>query len=115
YGPSHPEADHTNVTLSINGLSYIFGSRLCADNSINMVAFDQSSTAPYLGLDFGGWDVLDRRRCGRRPQLVNNFIHSEIVDPQKYYINKYLDQIPDGDYVLLFSIGEATFGSWPED
>lgn len=115
YGPSHPEADHTNVTLSVNGLSYIFGSRLCTDNSINMVAFDQASTAPYLGLDFGGWDVLDRRRCGRRPQLVNNFIHSEIADPQKYYINKYLDQIPDGDYVLLFSIGEATFGSWPED
>lgn len=112
FGAAHPEMNHQDVSLNINGMSYIFSSRTCANNSINLVAFDKSSTIPYLGLNLGGWDINDRRTCGRIPQIVNNFINSEIENAAQNYLVKYIDNIPDGDYILLFSIGNVTYQNW---
>lgn len=115
YGPNHPDFDFDDVELSINSLPYIFTSRFCTNHSLNAAAFDKSSTIPYQGLNFGGWDILDRRSCGRRPQVVNNFLNNEIENPSYYYLNQFIDNIQEGDYVLLFSIGNVTFENWPEE
>lgn len=113
FGANHTGYDYDDVELFINGLSYIFSTRFCTDNSMNAIAFDKSSTIPYLGLNFGGWDILDRRSCGRRPQVVNNFLNQEIENSSYFYLNKFIDSIPEGDYVLLFSIGSVTYENWP--
>ncbi|NJN25830.1 MAG: hypothetical protein HC819_07610 [Cyclobacteriaceae bacterium] len=98
-----------SVTLRVNQTDYIFPTRLCTNNSINMMAFDQSTTIPYLAL--GTPFILDRKNCGRIPQVINNMLKSEIES--QLHIEKYIDGMGEGDYVLLFSIGKVTYQSWP--
>jgi hypothetical protein len=62
---------------------------------------------------FGGYNELDRRSCGRLPQIVNNFLNHEIENPSTDYLSRYIDSIADGDYILLFSIGNVTYQNWP--
>ena len=114
FGPDHDELDYTNVEVYINGLTYVFSGRLCSNNSLNLIAFDQSSTVPYLGLNFGGWDLYDRRSCGRRPQVINSFLNIDIENSDRDYLTKFIDNIADGDFVVMFTAGEVTFESWPE-
>jgi hypothetical protein len=112
-GPQHPELDYQDLKVSVNGFDYVVSSRLCSDNALNLIAFDHASCNPYLGLNFGGWDILDRRSCGRRPQLINNFLDQEILDPAKNFLSKYIDQVQSRDYVLIVSTGFIHFESWP--
>ncbi len=109
FGESHPDFDFENVELTINNTEYIFPTRLCTSNSINMLAFDKSTTIPYLVL--GTSFILDRKNCGRAPQLINNMLKKEIEN--KLMIEEYIDKMEDGDYAVLFSIGKVTFQSWP--
>ncbi|MBR9999368.1 MAG: hypothetical protein KFF73_10375 [Cyclobacteriaceae bacterium] len=115
YGANHPEKDYEDIILRIDGSAYIFNTRLCTDNSLNAVAFDRITTAPYKALDFGViYDILDRRTCGRQPQVINNMLNNEILGPQDY-LRQYIDAVKEGDPVLIFSIGQVTFQSWPQE
>lgn len=109
FGTSNPDLDYENVELTINNTQYIFPTRLCTNNSMNLVAFDKSTTVPYLVL--GDPFVLDRKNCGRIPQVINNLINREIRT--NLWMEDYIETMGDGDYVLLFSIGNVTFQSWP--
>lgn len=109
FGNLHPDFDYENVELIINNTPYIFPTRLCTDNSINLLAFDKSTTIPYLVL--GKSFILDRTNCGRIPQLINNMLKSDIET--KLWIEAYIDAMDNGDFVVLFSIGNVTFQSWP--
>ena len=109
FGDLNPNFNDRDVELTVNNTNYIFPPRLCADNSINLLAFDKSTTAPYLVL--GSVSVLVRTSCGRIPQSINNFLKSEIEN--NLWIEEYIDQMGDGDFVLLFSIGNVTYQSWP--
>ena len=111
YGPDDPDHNFEDVKLQINDAPFIYETRFCTDNSINLLAFDQSTTQPYLGIKFGVNDVLNRRSCGRPPQVVNNFLKNEIEN--ELWIEKYIDAVNDGDMVLVFSIGKVTYDSWP--
>ncbi len=99
--------------LEINDVAYIFSTRLCTNNSVNMVAFESTTTSPYLGVRFSAFDGLDRRSCGRVPNVINNFLNSEITGAQRY-IELYINAIDNGDYVLLFTLGDVLFETWPE-
>ncbi len=109
FGSLHPDFDHENVELSINNIQYIFPTRLCTDNSMNLMAFDKVTTIPYLVL--GNPFILDRKSCGRIPQAINNMLKREIEI--NLHMEQYIDAVSDGDYVLLFSIGNVTYQSWP--
>lgn len=109
FGASHPDFDFNSVQLVINTTEYIFPTRLCTNNSMNFVAFDKSSTIPYLGL--GNPSILERKSCGRIPQIVNNMLNNEIQ--VNLDIEKYIDAVREGDYVLAFSIGNVTYENWP--
>ncbi len=118
FGTSHPDFDYQNVELWINNTSYIYQTyndpldRLCTDNSMNLVAFDKSNTVPYLALEKGNiHDILDRQSCGSRPQMIGNMLNYEIESQLRMDLS--IDAIADGDYVLLFSIGNVTYQSWP--
>ena len=111
FGPDNPDYNFENITLFINGITYIYNTRLCTNNSIDLLAFDYASTTPYLILRFGPYDILDRRTCGRQPQVINNFLNNEITGSQDY-LTQYIDKVKSGDYILLFTIGSVTFQSW---
>lgn len=111
--------DDHDVELWINNTSYIYQTindpldRLCTDNSMNLVAFDKSNTVPYLALAKDNiHDILDRQSCGSRPQMINNMLNSEIESNVDHNIEKYIDAVGDGDYVLLFSVGNVTYQNW---
>jgi hypothetical protein len=66
---------------------------------------------PYLIRTFNAVTVIDPRHCGRVPQVINNFVQSDIENANR--IEQNIDRVPEGDYVLMFSNGEVTYESWP--
>lgn len=113
YGANHPEKSYTDVMLLLNGIPYIYNTRYCTSNSVNAIAFDEVTTNPYLVLQFGKYDILDRRSCGRQPQSINNFLNNEIIGSENFLV-QYIDAVQTGDYVLIFSIGNLDYSSWPQ-
>lgn len=103
---STAEDGSTPFRLSIAGDEYITtaGSRgLCRRGSVNLVAFDQVTGAPYLVLSSGGlFDLDDPLSCGRRPQLINQIFNTNLNDPTTYF-QKYYNELAAGDFVLLTS------------
>ncbi len=110
-------SDPINVELTINGQNFIVSSpanRICRDDAIAAVAFQKSTTAAYAVLADSGFDVLDPERCGITPQVINSLRNVDI-EGTSARLSAFLDLIPDGDHVLLFSIGEVTFENWDTD
>lgn len=99
--------DGSQILLSGTNPNFI-----CRSNSINAVAFDQASLANYLV--FGVNTAGDPQRCGRNPFIINNILNSEIQGTG-LKLNSYIDGVVDGDFILLFSIGELTYESWPTE
>ncbi len=110
YGSNHAQAEPANISVTIDGQPFIVSTRLCPDNSLNAIAFDKASTIPYAVLTTGGFDVLDKNRCGRTPQAINTFQTNDITNSLK--LDSYLDKLPERDYVILFSIGKVDYSSW---
>ncbi len=106
FGSQDPANDFSNVELSINGVPYIYDSRYCGSNSINAVAFQRSSAVAYA--------VLNNRNCGRLPSVINSFTQNDIESASRL-LDTYVQTVPTGDIVLLFSIGNVTYTSWPAD
>ncbi len=114
FGELHPDNSSTNVILTVEDIPFIIGSpgnRICRDNSINLLAFDHQTGLPYVVVSFGNRDVLDARRCGRVPQLINNFTDADIVSA--LLIDQYIDGVDDEDFVLLLSIGTVNYQNFP--
>jgi len=111
YGSNHP-APHTDVSVKINGSEYNPSTfvAVCRDNTINLIAFDRHSTIPYAGLEVNPFIGLG---CGRRPQVINSFRPSELVTGLGNDIFQYMANVADGDSVVVFSIGDAGYASWP--
>ncbi|MEM9856060.1 MAG: C25 family cysteine peptidase [Bacteroidota bacterium] len=94
-----------NVSVALNNVQYIINNGFpCRNNSVNLIAFDRTSTAPYVGIF---QPIESPRTCGRIPQVINNFRPSELPG-----IIDYIDNVNDGDSVLLFTIGNASFSTW---
>ena len=113
YGELHPDNSPVNIILTVQDIPFIIGSpgnRICRDNSMNFLAFDSQTGLPYVVLEFTNRDVLDLRRCGRVPQVINNFTNSEIVN--NTFVEDYIDGVSTDDYVLMMSLGNITYDSW---
>jgi hypothetical protein len=116
FGTNHV-ATNRDVKVKIKGVEYnLFtqsdGGFGCRDNSINLIAFDRRSTAPYLGIPFK-WYNRANRACGREPWVINNFRPAQMVTGNNDDIIAYVDNIPAGDSVVIFSIGNAAYNLWP--
>jgi hypothetical protein len=85
----------------------------CRENTINLIAFDKISTVPYAGIHFE-WFNSGGRSCGREPWAINSFKVSELVTGNNDDLIQYIDNIQAGDSVVLFSIGNAGYESWPQ-
>ncbi len=111
FGSTHG-APYTDVSVKINNSEYNPStfSTVCRNNTINLIAFDRNSTIPYTAVQF---NPFDGRACGRRPQVINSFRPAELVTGAGNDIFQYMDNVPDGDSVVVFSIGDAGYSAWP--
>ena len=114
YGANNPTDSAETVLFEIDGLPYIYSSRLCRDNSVNLVAFSQETGGPYAVIPYPFWVA---NACGRQSQVINNYRFNEIQNSGSglttaNYLERYLDSVKVGDYVLLFTIGDVQFQDW---
>ena len=89
-------------------------SRLCPNGSLGLVAFEQKSLMPYLAIPVPGFDILDSRACGRVPQMIQSIQNAWITTPGQRMLVDYVNNVKDGDYVVIFSVGNVTFEAWPD-
>ncbi|PZX55561.1 putative type IX secretion system sortase PorU2 [Algoriphagus chordae] len=89
-------------------------SRLCPNGSLGLVAFEQKSLMPYLAIPVPGFDILDARACGRMPQMIQSIQNAWITTPGQTMLEEYVDKVREGDYVVIFSVGNVTFEAWPD-
>lgn len=76
----------------------------CGTNALVGVAFRQSSALPY--------SVNDNLLCNNSVPYVANFMYDSNILNANDQLNKYLDQVPTGDFVLLFTLGTVSFNNW---
>ncbi|MFL0685546.1 MAG: C25 family cysteine peptidase [Algoriphagus aquaeductus] len=89
-------------------------SRLCPNGSLGLVAIDQKTLIPYLAIPVPGFDILDSRSCGRLPQMIQSIQNAWITTPGNNTLQDYVRGVKEGDYVVIFSVGNVTFDSWPD-
>ena len=113
FGSNHP-APFTDVSVKISNSEYNLYRQgfYCRDNSLNLIAFDRKSTVPYIGVQFQ-WYNRAGRACGREPWVINNYVPSQMVTGNGDDIIQYVDNIEEGDSVLLYSMGDAGYSAWP--
>ncbi|MDQ2657581.1 MAG: C25 family cysteine peptidase, partial [Bacteroidota bacterium] len=105
-----------SISFKVSGVEFnlLQEGGACRINTINLVAFDRRSTQPYAGLYFKWYESGRRLLCGREPYVINNFYPSELVTGQGDDLIQYVDNIANGDSVVLFNIGNAGYEQWPQ-
>lgn len=108
-----------SVDFQINGTEYnIYTDFGCRNNTINFVAFDKKTAHPYPGIYMTWQDInllFGGRRliCGREPYVINSFRPDELVMGNGGDLIQYIDNIPAGDSVVIFNLGDAGYSQWP--
>lgn len=113
-----------SVSFRINGAEYNLqqdagiGNFACRNNTINLVAFDKKTTQAYPGIFLTWYEIQNsyggrRLICGREPYVINSFMPAELVTGNNADLIRYVDNIPAGDSVVLFNMGDAGYASWP--
>lgn len=109
-----------SVSFMINGAEFnlLNEGGACRNNTINLVAFDRRSTQPYAGLYFKWYELLyeygnRKLLCGREPYVINSFKPPELITGNQDDLTQYINNIHEGDSVVLFNMGNAGFSQWP--
>jgi hypothetical protein len=112
-----------SVSVKVNGVEYNLyhennGATGCRLNTINLIAFDRKSTQPYAALYFKWYEIQliyggRRLICGREPYITNSFKSNEMVTGKNDDLIQYIDNVSEGDSVVLYNIGDADYANWP--
>ncbi|MBL7870455.1 MAG: hypothetical protein JNM78_02500 [Cyclobacteriaceae bacterium] len=97
----------TDASIKINNAEFNLATQgqPCRNNTLNFVAFNKTTAAPYAGIPF---IFQDPRTCGREPQVINSFTAAELENDLAGFINA----VGMSDSVAIFSIGNAGYASW---
>ncbi len=110
FGSNHPTPLTTSIKINDAEYNLATQGQPCRVNTINFVAFDKTTLVPYAGIPF---IFQDPRTCGREPQVINSFKVSELETGNSDDLLKYIDNIDVSDSVVIFSIADAGYPSWP--
>jgi hypothetical protein len=111
YGNANPTSYAlTSIKINGNELNVSPQRGPCRNNTINLVAFDRGSAAPYPGIIYVNF--FDPRACGLTPLVINNFLPTEVDTGLGDDLVQYVTNVHQGDSVVLFSIGDAGYASW---
>ncbi|MEJ1239414.1 C25 family cysteine peptidase [Chryseolinea sp. T2] len=107
---------YDTTSIRIGGVEYFhsFPDFACRGNTINLVAFDRKSAFPYLGVKLE-WFNSGGRACGRESVIINSYAYNELVTDRLTDLIGYVNNIPVGDSVVLFNIGNALYSYWPAE
>ncbi len=111
FGADHP-SPHTAISVKLNNTEYnpiSLPELQCRDNTINLIAFSKTSTVPYVAIPV---QYPDAKACGRRPEVITSFLSTEVETGNGKDLIQYIDNVPVGDSVVLFSIGNPGYASW---
>ncbi len=97
----------TDASIKINNAEFNLATQgqPCRNNTLNFVAFNKTTAAPYAGIPF---IFQDPRTCGREPQVINSFTAAELEND----LINFVDAVGISDSVVIFSIGNAGYTSW---
>ena len=84
----------------------------CRYNTINLVAFNKQTAAPYPGISVY---LNDPRGCGYQPSVINSFSSTELQTGDGIDLLHYIDNIKMSDSVVLYSVGNPDFSTWPSN
>lgn len=107
----HPELSVKVAGTEYHPLSLIESAQLlaCRKDAINLIAFNKTTGLPYMPIDF---QYPDPHACGRRPEIITNFMYWDVVTGNSDMI-QYINNVTVGDSVILFSLGTPGYSSWP--
>lgn len=96
-----------DASIRINNTEYNLATQgqPCRNSTLNFVAFNKTTAAPYAGIPF---IFQDPRTCGREPQVINSFTASELENDLTDFVNS----VGVSDSVVIFSIGNAGYELW---
>lgn len=117
FGPDAEGLGPENNQVLINGVAYILNTagRFCPPGSLGLLAFEDKTLIPYLPVPLTNIDVLDGKSCGRSPQIIQNIRNQWITQPGQTMLIDFINNLNEGDYVFIFSVGNVTFSDWPEE
>ncbi|MEO5979122.1 MAG: C25 family cysteine peptidase [Chryseolinea sp.] len=115
YGSQYPHY-YDSMKLKMSNVSYFRGydDFVCRGNTLNLVAFDRKSAAPYLGVKIIYY-LNGGRTCGREPVVINSYNYTEMITDPGFDLIAYVDNVEVGDSVALFNTGAAYATLWPEE
>ncbi|WP_228527778.1 putative type IX secretion system sortase PorU2 [Pararhodonellum marinum] len=105
------------VQIYLNDIPYNLDldQRRCFNGSLGIMTFDRKTLQPYLPVPLTNFDVLDEKSCGKTPQLIQNIRNVRITGAGQTMLLDYINMVKEGDYVVLFSVGNVTFQAWPDE
>lgn len=86
----------------------------CKRNRISAMVFDRESGAAYRPITISGADVSSDLICGNLPQVIYNFTESEVTGGNAR-LEQLINNMSNGDNILLFSIGSVNYSNWDSD
>lgn len=100
-----------DVSVKLGGTEYIVSDlgTGCRTNTLNLISFSKTTTVPYLDLPVISPDA---RACGRRPEVIASFRINEFENATAVNLIQYIDNVAEGDSVILYTIGDAGFSLW---
>ena len=89
-------------SLSISNILMV-GQGNCGNNNIIITTLKRDNLRAY--------SVLPTYNCGNPPYAINALPDVEIINNK--LLEKYINAVPEGDYILLMTTGNIQFDRWP--
>ncbi|MEP4092813.1 C25 family cysteine peptidase [Reichenbachiella sp.] len=116
YGSSHTSLDYQDTDVLLDNRNYFqTNSHLdagCRNNTINFLALKRQSTVPFKPVVTIGFDELNPLVCGLIPQVIYNYTEGDL--PGIYGPEVLINNIDNGDHVLIFSLGTVNYSTWTD-
>lgn len=118
YGSNHVSLDYEDTEVLLNDRNYFKtnapqSAAQCRNNAINFMALKRQSTLPFNPVALPTADVLWPLVCGLRPQVIYNYTEADMLGI--YGPEVLIDNIDNGDHVLIFSLGTVNYSTWTND
>ncbi|GIV39311.1 MAG: hypothetical protein KatS3mg033_1111 [Thermonema sp.] len=101
YGAAHPDVNNTSLYINDFGIVFNYPNNTCANNQLIVMAIDAETKNPYVLSSHG--------LCGRVPGYVSSFTDADL---QAGLLQAYVNTLPVGDYIVVFSKGQITTAGW---
>jgi hypothetical protein len=106
-------SSYTSASIKIGGVEYNINAQQegvnCRNNTINVIAFNKQTAAPYPGISVY---LNDPRGCGLQPSVINSFLSTELEVADGINLLNTIDGIATSDSVVLYTVGNPTFSTW---